>query len=354
MFQLSSDILSLTSDAVVLVKNGRIAYMNSHSAALLGHNCMGKPVKSVFGPEIAGVQAPSFVACVPLCGAYRTLRVSKSEGLQAIFFSVEHDVPSLLNSRFLSSMRENLMNLSVSAELGRSIAEELHDKTLSACFASVTRSYYRLLRTLGNATIVSGLNDSTLPFHPTKMNISDHCRAMADAINSFFHHLDMVHVSTSGTFHVAADHSLIDQLFINLISNSLVHGACNKISMGITESPESIIISLSDDGRGIPPDKLSDVFESFLHDSSLSDMYKGQGLGLAVVRAIAEKHGGTLLLESREGYGTAVRISISKKINAVSSGLSSSFAVGSENFKTVLIGLADCLPDDFYNNSYMD
>lgn len=351
MMQLPSDILSLTSDAAVLAKNGRIVFLNRRAEAILGKDSLNNPIRSVFGSEISDAQASSFVACVPVCGSYHTVRVSHVEGFLAVFFSPAPSLPAV-NNRFLSSMRESLMGMSVSVELGRNAAADINNKSLSACFSSVSHAYYKLLRSIGSASIVLGLNDGSLPFQPTRINLAAYCRSAFDTLGSLFPDLSVISSCPDSLFCVA-DPALLDQLIMNLISNAIAHGHCKKISIGLIETPDSLIISFSDDGRGIPSDKLADVFDSFLHDVDLSDMYKGPGLGLSVVRGIAEKHGGTLLLESRDGLGTTVRASISKKIAPIPS-LASVFSVGPDFYKTSLISLADCLPDEMFSDKYMD
>ena len=81
-------------------------------------------------------------------------------------------------------------------------------------------------------------------------------------------------------------------------------------------------------------------------------MLSGAGLGLTVVRSAACLHGGTLLLESRQGKGTTVRVSLSRHIS--SSVLKSPGEDLEPGIKTVLTGLADCLPDECYTERYMD
>ena len=85
----------------------------------------------------------------------------------------------------------------------------------------------------------------------------------------------------------------------------------------------------------------------------MESMLSGAGLGLTVARSAAHLHGGTLLLESRQGKGTTVRVSLSRHSEVL--GLRSPGESMEEgNMKAVLIGLADCLPDECYTERYMD
>ena len=82
-------------------------------------------------------------------------------------------------------------------------------------------------------------------------------------------------------------------------------------------------------------------------------MGRGPGLGLSAARGVAELHGGTLLLESRPGKGTAVRVTFSRSLSPGERLLEGS---GGEGFTTrdLLIGLADCLPEEAFTEKYLD
>ncbi len=74
------------------------------------------------------------------------------------------------------------------------------------------------------------------------------------------------------------------------------------------ESDKLITISVTDTGIGIPPDRVSEIFESFHQlDSAATRHYGGTGLGLLLVRQIVEAHGSMLEVKSDEGRGTTVK-----------------------------------------------
>jgi len=108
-----------------------------------------------------------------------------------------------------------------------------------------------------------------------------------------------------------ADERLIRQILINLVSNAVKFtGADGRVEVRL-EWPKDggIDIVVADNGIGIPADKIAHVMERFGQVAdALSRTRGGIGLGLPIVKALAELHGGTLIIESAQGKGTTARI----------------------------------------------
>ena len=68
MYTLSSDILSMTDEPAALLQNRRLVFANAAARAILGEGCLGKGIRELFGDEVAELQAPDFVAAVPVAG----------------------------------------------------------------------------------------------------------------------------------------------------------------------------------------------------------------------------------------------------------------------------------------------
>jgi PAS domain S-box-containing protein len=106
------------------------------------------------------------------------------------------------------------------------------------------------------------------------------------------------------------DRTRLYQLLSNLIRNALDHmGPCEqpRIDVEIAEEGEWSRISVSDNGRGIEPGERERVFEVF-HTIARAEGRRGTGIGLAIVKKIAELHGGRAWVESEPGAGASFRI----------------------------------------------
>jgi heavy metal sensor kinase len=109
-----------------------------------------------------------------------------------------------------------------------------------------------------------------------------------------------------------ADPDRLAQVVRNLVSNSVRHtGADGHIGVSVSASNGSAVFAVSDDGDGIPPERLERIFDRFYRtDAGRARDEGGSGLGLAIARAIVEAHGGTITAESPPGHGATIRFEI--------------------------------------------
>jgi signal transduction histidine kinase len=105
---------------------------------------------------------------------------------------------------------------------------------------------------------------------------------------------------------------MLTLLTVNLIQNALRYGKENgNVKVSLYENGDTAVLTVEDDGIGISADDLPRIWERF-YRSDRSRSSKGLGLGLALVRQIAEFHGGTAEVKSTEGVGSVFTVKISK------------------------------------------
>lgn len=349
----ATDILALAGEAAVLVRHGRIAYANDIAAGILGADCTGKSVRDIFGKEVAGTQAASFVAGVTIAGRQYILRMTRMEAEKLIFFSCPEESPALLNDAFLNFLRATLMNMGIAVDRMRDQAEEAGDEALLAHVTSLTRNCYRISRLVSNAALVMDISRGLLQAGPAELDLSALCGSLLEAVAFFCPEVSLTAELGQG-IRCTADGTMVSQLLLNLLSNSLLHAkGCTKIRVSLTDAGESVILSVSDDGCGIEPGELYRVFDRYRHGFSLSALGDGTGLGLTAARCIAQLHGGTLLLESRPGRGTSVRASLYRR-SPISGSFRASRPEPSSVLRLVQVGLADVLPEAGFTEKFMD
>ncbi len=100
--------------------------------------------------------------------------------------------------------------------------------------------------------------------------------------------------------------TLVEQAVTNLVDNAIKYsGAGCAVQVSVSEEGEEVLVTVTDDGPGIPAKDLPRIFERFYRvDKARSRSLGGTGLGLAIVKHIALAHGGTVGAESEVGKGS--------------------------------------------------
>ncbi|MPZ85020.1 MAG: HAMP domain-containing protein [Actinophytocola sp.] len=103
---------------------------------------------------------------------------------------------------------------------------------------------------------------------------------------------------------VPGDDARLHQVLANLLSNARTHTpGGTTVATRLSTTDTEVVLSVTDDGPGIPDDLLPEVFERFARgDSSRSRAAGSTGLGLAIVAAVVQAHGGDVGVESRPGH----------------------------------------------------
>ncbi|MBC6449864.1 sensor histidine kinase [Actinokineospora xionganensis] len=102
---------------------------------------------------------------------------------------------------------------------------------------------------------------------------------------------------------VTGDEARLHQVVANLLANGRTHTPPGTtVTIGLSRTEHQVVLTVADDGPGIPADLRGDVFERFVRgDGSRSRAAGGTGLGLAIVAAVLHAHGGSVSVDSEPG-----------------------------------------------------
>lgn len=98
----------------------------------------------------------------------------------------------------------------------------------------------------------------------------------------------------------------------NLLSNAVKYspdGGC--VSLTVSCQPDMIGLQVKDEGIGIPPEAMPQLFEPFHRASNVGEI-PGTGLGLAIAKRCIDLHGGQISVESTLGEGTVFTVQLSR------------------------------------------
>lgn len=115
---------------------------------------------------------------------------------------------------------------------------------------------------------------------------------------------------------MAIDLDKIERIILNLLSNAIKFtNESGQILVSLWDMDDSIIISVKDNGVGMPKDKLDIIFERFGQvDKTLSRNREGSGIGLALVKSIVDMHNGNIKVKSEYGEGSEFIIELPVKV----------------------------------------
>ena len=110
---------------------------------------------------------------------------------------------------------------------------------------------------------------------------------------------------------IMANHSLLVQLFQNLIGNAIKFRGIEPplIQISAERNADHWVFTIADNGIGMAPEYLEDIFIIFKRLHTRGE-YPGNGIGLSICRKIVERHGGTISVTSQEGQGSTFRFTL--------------------------------------------
>ncbi len=183
--------------------------------------------------------------------------------------------------------------------------------------SSTTRMTGMIEDLLNLAKLQAGQHTEFVPLPLDMMTIVQ--RVVAEQqLTTRRHHL-VVEAQVS-TLLLKGDVSRLDRVLNNLLSNAIKYspqGGQIRIEIGQEQDEHGAwcVISVHDQGVGIPTDDLTHIFEPFYRASNVGEGIQGTGIGLASVAQVIEQHGGTISALSEEGKGSTfvVRLPLSSR-----------------------------------------
>jgi signal transduction histidine kinase len=110
---------------------------------------------------------------------------------------------------------------------------------------------------------------------------------------------------------VNGDRRLLARAIVNLLSNAIKFSpAASSVDLECARADDAVVISVLDNGPGVDPDRRLGLFKRFSRGIHRGSDPGGAGLGLAFVRVVTQKHGGSAWAEHNREVGTQFRISV--------------------------------------------
>lgn len=183
----------------------------------------------------------------------------------------------------------------------------------------IQRSGKELIQLINDLLDVSQLESGKRSLEVKEINLQDlfemviaENKAHADRKN-----IELHYSMDDETLKLSADYLQMKQVLNNLVSNAIKFSHSGKsVELTANLKEESILISVIDQGQGIPANELNLLFKPFITSSVRSTGgEKSTGLGLVITKKLIEQHGGALSVDSEQGKGSVFTIIMPQKIN---------------------------------------
>lgn len=178
----------------------------------------------------------------------------------------------------------------------------------------IKNNCFRMLRTCNNLIDMTEIDSGLIKPHIKYCNIVELAEnAVASAVPYIKKKgMQVVLDKEIEEEYIFCDPEMFERVILNLLSNSVKYGKTGgHIWIFLNNRMDEVEIRVKDDGAGIPEDIKNSIFEKFTKaDTSLNRNVEGNGMGLSLVKAIVELHGGSISFTSKEDEGTEFLICI--------------------------------------------
>lgn len=164
----------------------------------------------------------------------------------------------------------------------------------------------RLGRLINDILDIERIDSGTSDMDPRPCDAAELIRRAIQCLEQFAADAQVTLTGEGEPLALCADPDRVHQTLTNLISNAIKFSpASSTVRVSCAGGDGEVLFRVTDDGKGIPTDKLDSIFERFQQvDASDSREKGGTGLGLAICRKIVEHHGGRIWVDSELGAGS--------------------------------------------------
>lgn len=318
--------------------DGALIKVNQSLCRLLGTTqaeLVAKPIHEVIDPDELPLDLEALMGELSLTGASRHIekRLTTAEGNEKHALIGISFIPSAGNlgphfifqitdiseRRELESFRERFVShaahelrtpatvISGTAMLLQNNRASMNDQEIEQCVTALHRQSERLTTMVANLLDLARLREGRQPVELERISLGD---VAARALEHTPPPEDkLVSVVIDDAVVVVADAEAMDHVVSNLLVNAYRYGG-PTISLEATHVNGAIVLSVIDDGPGVPKDLIPKLFEPFTRGRAASAV-GGSGLGLTLVKSLVEATGGEISYDSPPGGGARFSIRLS-------------------------------------------
>ncbi|WP_343101094.1 ATP-binding protein [Romboutsia sp. MSSM.1001216sp_RTP31141st1_G3_RTP31141_220114] len=221
------------------------------------------------------------------------------ESMKNEFFSnISHEFKTPLNI-ILGSMQ--LLNQSI-------YKNSITTEKLINHISTIKQNSYRLLRLVNNLIDISKIETGYYELQLSNNNIVNIIEDITLSVVNYVEckNINLIFDTDTECEILACDPDKIERVMLNLLSNAIKYtGEYGEIIVSLKSDGKKVIVSVKDNGTGIPKDKIGIIFDRFGQvNDALIKRREGSGIGLSLVKSLVEMHGGSIRVESELNIGS--------------------------------------------------
>jgi signal transduction histidine kinase len=304
-------LFEMSRDPVLGVLHGIICFANPAASTLF--SCKpGDSADTLLPPEVLSVPERPYHVRLSLAGLTGDLTLTQMEDLTLVIFVPTDPDPLPGWNAALREMANTLFFLQVAMDglITNSQAED--DPQLKDHACRLYQNYYRLKRMHNHLSTAASLRQNTLYMKLQPVDMTQLCYELCQTVDILVREKDIqvAFAASNEDMTVEADPNWMEILLLNLLSNSLSHvEPGSRVLVSLSRQGRRVLLAVSDRGCGMEPELVDALFSGDLPTRPM-DGKNGAGLGLVIVRGLAQRFGGTLMLESHPRQGTTFRLSL--------------------------------------------
>ncbi|QKY70808.1 cell wall metabolism sensor histidine kinase WalK [Lentibacillus sp. CBA3610] len=184
------------------------------------------------------------------------------------------------------------------------------DKEIAPKFLDVTKNETdRMIRMVNDLLQLSRMDNKSESLQQERTNFIDFFHRVIDRFEmNISDKMELKRELPNEKYHVMLDKDKMVQVLDNIISNAIKYSPEDgTIHFKVSQRRGYVLVSVTDQGTGIPYDKVDKIFDRFYRaDKARSRKVGGTGLGLAITKEFIEAHHGSIWAKSKEGKGTTI------------------------------------------------
>lgn len=192
-----------------------------------------------------------------------------------------------------------------------SLQHKLNDEEKIRFYKIIKNESERLIRMVESILDVSAIESGgALQFKITEIKVKELITKILEILHLSSKPRNFIVEINPENLSLQGDEDKVTQILLNIITNAKKYTSPNKdISINIKQNKKYICFSVKDQGSGMPPEKLSTIFQKFSGDKTMPYTLS-RGLGLYLTKTLVEKQGGKVNLKSVLGKGTKVTVKL--------------------------------------------